>query len=130
MTGTDPASFDPEVTGAFQVQPLAEAMQPGYAGDDGGAPPPAQQYAPDPYAGTTGGLAAMHVDRPLFPNPAAPPVSLTYAHSDGRTFTRVDQDNALTHRIGDGSDDEHRERLLLRALLEHTLAMLRGEDVS
>lgn len=59
-----------------------------------------------------------------------PPVSLVYAHSDGKTFTRVDTGNLLTHRTGDGNDREHRERLLLRALLEHTLAMLKGEDVS
>jgi hypothetical protein len=141
MTGTDPAKFDPEVTGAFQVQhlgslqgaesvritqveaddfsvpaaPLAEAMQPGYAGDDNGAPPLPEQYALPAYT---------------YPPVRQAPVSLMYAHSDGQTFTRVDVWNTLTHPSGDGDDDTHRERLLLRAILEHTLAMLKGEDVS
>lgn len=57
-----------------------------------------------------------------------PLVSLTYADSLGNVV-RVDRENPLTHWDHE-SDTVHRERLILRALLEHTLAMLKGEDVS
>ena len=57
-----------------------------------------------------------------------PLVSLTYADSLGNVV-RVDRENPLTHWDHE-SDTIHRERLILRALLEHTLAMLDGGDVA
>lgn len=62
------------------------------------------------------------------PQYSQPLVSLTYADSLGNVV-RVDRENPLTH-WGHESDTIHRERLILRALLEHTLAMLKGEDIS
>lgn len=139
MINTDPAGFNSESTGTFRVQPLNAACiaadagitverleatthvdEYGHRGDcDGCAAPtcgPPETMCLPP---VTGYIAPF--------GPA--PVSLVYAHSDGYTFTRVDTENLLTHSR-DGSDGDHRERLLLRALLQHTLAMLNGEDVS
>lgn len=62
------------------------------------------------------------------PQYSQPLVSLTYADSLGNVV-RVDRENPLTHWDHE-SDTVHRERLILRALLEHTLAMLKGEDIS
>jgi len=136
MTNTDPITFDPEVTGSFSIktlagnpiqpaeQPPGEAPAPAFPGQD--APPygyrgcsPFGEQAPNAFA-------PPEYIPPTF-SPA--PVSLTYAWSDGRTLTRVDVDNGLTNR-GDESDIAHRERLLLRALLTHALAVLNGEDLS
>lgn len=134
MTGTDPAKFDPETTGVFKAVPLAEAMRPG----DDGAPPscgwnpannaPLCDWSAD--CEVHGQNAPTVLPQYTYPPVQQAAVSLLYAHSDGQTFTRVDVENGLTHPSGDGDDNVHRERLLLRAVLEHTLAMLKGEDVS
>lgn len=152
MTNTDPAAFSSETTGVFKVQPLGEAVPLSNVGGVGSEPiegfherieaqahvneyghpsdcqgcaacqtPPVQDTA-------YGYVAPFEPETHKIAPPS--PVSLTYAWSDGYTFSRVDQENELTHRTGDGDENEHRERLLLRALLEHTLAMIKGEDVS
>lgn len=115
MSGTDPASFDPESTGTFRVQPLADALVVGEPKiEHSYVEAPAfmgQSAAPAPaWLGTTG--------------PA-----LFYTDDLGNTV-RVDSENYITHPGPDATDQHHRQRLLLRALLQHTLAMLAGEDVS
>jgi len=114
MSGTDPATFDPESTGTFRVQPLADALVMGeptverdYTAD---IPIAVPVLTPPAWLGTTG--------------PA-----LFYADDLGNTV-RVDSENYITHPGPDATDQHHRQRLLLRALLQHTLAMLNGEDVS
>lgn len=62
------------------------------------------------------------------PQYSQPLVSLMYGDSLGNVV-RVDKENPLTHWDGE-SDTVHRERLILKALLTHTLAMLNGEDIS
>jgi hypothetical protein len=77
--------------------------------------------------------ACYEVAAPAVPDPVPTPlpaVSLTYTWSDGTTMTRVDVANLLTDGSELLSEGTHRERLILRALLEHTLATLKGEDVS
>lgn len=103
---------------------LAERLE---AQAHGGEQPLSEQYSAMPVQDTPYGyLPPAGKTAPIL---RQSPVSLVYAHSDGYTFTRVDTENLLTHSR-DGSDGDHRERLLLRALLQHTLAMLNGEDVS
>lgn len=113
MSGTDPAQFDPESTGTFRVQPLADAL-------------------------TMSGPTIEHQvsDVPIaVPAPPAPAwlgttgPALFYADDLGNTV-RVDSENYITHPGEDATDQHHRQRLLLRALLQHTLAMLNGADVS
>ena len=149
MISTDPAGFDSEATGAFKVQPLGEAVpltEPSGLGGEGFGPlgerleaqaqahvdeyghPSDCQGCAAPTCGPVGPYGYTPSRILMDPSLTHPPVSLVYAHSDGKTFTRVDMDNPLTNSSGD--DDVHRERLLLRALLTHTLAMLNGEDVS
>lgn len=103
MSGTDPAQFDPESTGTFRVRPLSDAL----VMDE---PTPVPIPPAPAWLGTTG--------------PA-----LFYADDLGNTV-RVDSENYVTHPGPDVTDQHHRQRLLLRALLQHTLAMLNGEDVS
>lgn len=105
MSGTDPTTFDPESTGTFRVLPLADAHA--YAAD---VPIPVPAPPAPAWLGTTG--------------PA-----LFYADDLGNTV-RVDSENYITHPGPDATDQHHRQRLLLRALLQHTLAMLNGGDVS
>lgn len=137
MINTDPAGFNSESTGTFRVQPLnaaciaadagitverleatAHVDEYGHRGDcDGCAAPtcgPPETMCLPP---VTGYIAPF----------GQPPVSLVYVDGSGQPV-RVDVDNPITHSSGDG--DIHRERLLLRALLQHVLAMLDGEDVS
>lgn len=152
MTNTDPAAFNSETTGMFKVQPLSadvmdvrvEQVPLTERLEERAARVEAQAHV-DEYGHRTDcqGCSAPTCGPPvqdtaygylppretITPILRQLPVSLTYAHSDGETFTRVDTDNSLTHP-GDLTDHDHRERLLLRALLEHTLAMLKGEDVS
>lgn len=78
-----------------------------------------------PLAPAVKSLAEKHEPAPQYSQPL---VSLTYADSLGNVV-RVDRENPLTHWDHE-SDTIHRERLILRALLEHTLAMLKGEDIS
>lgn len=129
MINTDPAGFNSETTGVFKVQPLSETIierleatahvdEYGHPSDCNGcaAPtcgPPETMCLPP----VTGYIAPF----------GQPPVSLVYVDGSGQPV-RVDVDNPITHSSGDG--DIHRERLLLRALLQHVLAMLDGEDVS
>lgn len=101
MNATDPAKFDPEATGAMRI-PLAAKP----------APPVMT-------------LAEKDTPAPAYSQPL---VSLMYADSLGNVV-RVDRENPLTHWDGE-SDTIHRERLILKALLTHTLAMLNGEDIS
>lgn len=54
---------------------------------------------------------------------------LYYAHSDGKTITRIDL--SLIHDPyveSDDSDRTHREQLLCRALITHALSLIDGED--
>lgn len=104
MNATDPAKFDPEATGAMRI-PLMQQVQP-----------------VKPLADA---LAEKDTPAPPYSQPL---VSLTYADSLGNVV-RVDRENPLTHWDGQ-SDTVHRERLILRALLTHTLAMLDGDDVT
>ena len=70
------------------------------------------------------------------PNPSAHQVvpkgvgpALIYRSSDGTTFTLIDR-VPVAEQDGEMTDDDHRERLICRAILEHALAILKGEDVS
>jgi hypothetical protein len=110
MTGTDPTQFDPESTGTFRVRTLAEANE------------TVERYeVPE----------GQPVILPVTPPPTYAHqsyVSLVYVGTDG-VSRRVDGDhNLISHH--DSTDADHRERLILKALLMHALAMLNGEDVS
>lgn len=131
MTGTDPAAFDPESTGTFRVQPLADALT---------MSEPTIEHSKEcgwnPVSATTD--CDWDVSCPVHGKPAVPPTpawlgttgpALFYADDLGNTV-RVDSENYITHPGDDATDQHHRQRLLLRALLQHTLAMLDGEDVS
>lgn len=50
------------------------------------------------------------------------PLTLLYAHSDGETYSHVDQPG--------GIPDSPRERALLRAILTHTLHTLDGHELA
>lgn len=109
---TTPTEFNSENTGTFRVQPLSdrvdtrqlEEQTPSYAGE------PITSNNPPWWLGLRG--------------PA-----LFYGDDLGNV-QRVDIESFITHPGPDASDVLHRQRLLLRALLQHTLAMLNGEDVS
>lgn len=66
-------------------------------------------------------------DHHVLPKGTGP--ALIYRHSNGDTFTLVDR-VPVAEQDGEMTDDDHRERLICRAILEHALAILRGEDVS
>lgn len=55
--------------------------------------------------------------------------ALVYRWSNGTTFTLVDR-VPVAEQDGEMTDDDHRERLICRAILEHALAILKGENVS
>lgn len=109
MSGTDPTQFDPESTGTFRVGQLSELSEPLVQNDFAGQP----------------------VILPVQPTPPyvnQPYVSLVYVGTDG-VSRRVDGDHSLISHH-ESTDADHRERLILKALLMHALAMLDGEDVS
>jgi len=107
MTGTDPTQFDPESTGTFRVGTLGDLSMSGPTIE---ASPVIQPVQPTP----------QYVNQPY--------VSLVYVGTDG-VSRRVDGDHSLISHH-DSTDADHRERLILKALLMHALAMLNGEDVS
>jgi hypothetical protein len=110
MSTTDPTQFDPESTGQYRVMSLAEAMETRNPLVD---PVPVQAVLPV---------------QPTPPYVNQPYVSLVYVGTDG-VSRRVDGDhNLISHH--ESTDADHRERLILKALLRHALAMLNGEDVS
>lgn len=123
MSSTDPAQFNPESTGTFRVRTLAEGV-------------PAIQPTP-PACGWNPVTATTDCDwdrncpvhgQAVRPQPSQSYVSLVYVGTDG-VSRRVDGDhNLISHH--ESTDADHRERLILKALLMHALAMLNGEDVS
>lgn len=98
---TDPAGFDPEVTGAFRVQNLAARQE-----------AEAELTAPMPLP-----------RQPLATSPAGP--SLVYVHSISGTQTLIDR-----HAPGatiENAEDRVRELMIARALLRHALHLVDKE---
>ena len=137
MTSTDPTQFDPESTGTFRVGQLSELSEPLVQNDFAGQPVIRPVQPTPPACGWNPVTATTDCDwdrncpvhgQAVRPQPSQSYVSLVYVGTDG-VSRRVDGDhNLISHH--DSTDADHRERLILKALLMHALAMLNGEDVS
>ena len=137
MTGTDPTQFDPESTGTFRVRTLAEANETVERYEVPEGQPVILPVTPPPACGWNPVMATTDCDwdrncpvhgQAVRPQPSQSYVSLVYVGTDG-VSRRVDGDhNLISHH--ESTDADHRERLILKALLMHALAMLNGEDVS
>lgn len=108
MTNTDPAGFDPEATGAFNVRSLTEKESAFLQR----AEEEAERTAPMP--------------KPLMILPTAPAgPSLVYVHSINGTQTLIDR-----HAPGatiENAEDKIRELMIARALLRHALHLVDKE---
>lgn len=66
------------------------------------------------------------MDTTQYTHVPGPGPQLVYRHSDGQTFTVVDR--TPVGEVGGDEDNLLREKRICRALLQHALDMLNGED--